>query len=54
MWWKSLTLEKYISYGSDFFRPLFLSVSAVLLLNLALRQCYAYAIGLFTRPEIKI
>ena len=35
------------------FSPLFLSVSAILLLNLAQRQCYAYVIGLFTRPEIK-
>ena len=36
-----------------FFRPRFLSVSPFLLLNFARRQCYAYAIGLFTRPEIK-
>ena len=36
-----------------FFSPPFLSVSPFLLLNLARRQCYAYAIGLFTRLEIK-
>ena len=36
------------------FSPPFLSLSALLLLNLAQRQCYAYVIGLFTRPEIKI
>ena len=36
-----------------FFSPPFLSVSPFLLLNLARRQCYAYAIGLYTRPEIK-
>ena len=31
----------------------FLSVSPFLLLNLERRQSYAYAIGLYTRPEIK-
>ena len=36
-----------------FFWPPFLSVSPFLLLNLARRQSYAYAIGLYTRPEIK-
>ena len=36
------------------FSPPFLSLSALLLLNLAQRQCYAYVTGLFTRPEIKI
>ena len=36
-----------------FFSPPFLSVSPFLLLNLVRRQCYAYAIGLYTRPEIK-
>ena len=36
-----------------FFPAFFLSVSPFLLLNLARRQCYAYALGLFTRPEIK-
>ena len=36
-----------------FFWPPFLSVSPFLLLNLARRQCHAYAIGLYTRPEIK-
>ena len=36
-----------------FFGPPFLSVSPFLLLNLARRQSYAYAIGLYTRPEIK-
>ena len=35
------------------FAPPFLSVSPFLLLNLARRQSYSYAIGLFTRPEIK-
>ena len=35
-----------------FFRPL-LSVSPFFLLNLARWQCYAYTIGLFTRPRIK-
>ena len=35
------------------FSPPFLSVSPFLLLNLARRQSYAYAIGLYTRPEIK-
>ena len=54
MWCKSLTLEKYISFRMKwFFWPPFLSVSPFLLLNLARRQCYAYAIGLYTRPEIK-
>ena len=54
MWCKSLTLEKYISFRMKwFFRPPFLSVSPFLLLNLARRQSYAYAIGLYTRPEIK-
>ena len=54
MWCKSLTLEKYISFRRKwFFWPPFLSVSPFLLLNLARRQCYAYAIGLYTRPEIK-
>ena len=37
----------------DCFAPPFLSVSPFLLLNLVRRQCYAYAIGLYTRPEIK-
>ena len=36
-----------------FFPPPFLSVSPFLLLNLVRRQCYAYAIGLYSRPEIK-
>ena len=36
-----------------FFLPPFFSVSPFLLLNLARRQCYAYAVGLFTRSEIK-
>ena len=55
MWCKRLTLEKYIRHRMKwFFSPPFLSVSAFLLLNLAKRQCYAYVIGLFTRPEIKI
>ena len=36
-----------------FFWPPFLSDSPFLLLNLARRQCHAYAIGLYTRPEIK-
>ena len=54
MWCKSLTLEKYISFRMKwFFSPPFLSVSPFLLLNLVRRQCYAYAIGLHTRPEIK-
>ena len=54
MWCKSLTLEKYISFRMKwFFSPPFLSVSPFLLLNLVRRQCYAYAIGLYTRPEIK-
>ena len=54
MWYKSLTLEKFISFRMKwFFSPPFLSVSPFLLLNLARRQCYAYAIGLFTRLEIK-
>ena len=35
------------------FRPPFLSVSPFLLSNLARRQCDAYAIGLYTRPEQK-
>ena len=35
------------------FSPPFLSVSPFLLLNLVQRQCYAYAIGLYIRPEIK-
>ena len=54
MWCKSLTLEKYISFRMKwFFSPPFLSVSPFLLLNLVRRRCYAYAIGLYTRPEIK-
>ena len=54
MWCKSLTLEKYISFRMKwFFWPPFLSVSPFLLLNLVRRQCHAYAIGLYTRPEIK-
>ena len=54
MWCTSLTLEKYISYRMKWFlSPPFLSVSPFSLLNLARRQCYAYAIGLYTRPEIK-
>ena len=54
MWCKSLMLEKYISFLRKwFFSPPFLSVSPFLLLNLVRRQCYAYAIGLYTRPEIK-
>ena len=54
MWCKSLTLEKYISFRMKwFFSPPFLSVSPFLLSNLARRQCYAYSIGLYTRPEIK-
>ena len=54
MWCKSLTLEKYISFRMKwFFSPPFLSVSPFLLLNLVRRQCYAYAVGLYTRPEIK-
>ena len=54
MWCKSLTLEKYISFRTKwFFSPPFLSVSPFLLLNSARRQCHAYAIGLYTRPEIK-
>ena len=54
MWCKSLTLEKYISFRIKwFFSPPFLSVTPFLLLNLVRRQCYAYAIGLYTRPEIK-
>ena len=54
MWCKSLTLEKYISFRMKwFFSPPFLSVSPFLLLNLVRRQCYAYAIGLYTRTEIK-
>ena len=54
MWCKSLTLEKYISFRMKwFFSPPFLSVSPFLLLNLARRQSYAYAVGLYTRPEIK-
>ena len=35
-----------------YFSPPFLSVSSFLLLNLVRRQCYASAIGLYTRPEI--
>ena len=51
---KSLRIEKYISFRIKwFFWPPFLSVSPFLLLNLAQRQSYAYAIGLYTRPEIK-
>ena len=54
MWCKSLRIEKYISFRMKwFFWPPFLSVSPFLLLNLVRRQCYAYAIGLYTRPEIK-
>ena len=54
MWCKSLTLEKYVCYRMKwFFSPPFLSVSPFLLLNLARWQRYAYAIALFTRPEIK-
>ena len=54
MWCKSLTLEKYISFRMKwFFSPPFLSVSPFLLLNLVRRRCYAYAIDLYTRPEIK-
>ena len=54
MWCKSLTLEKFISFRIKWlFSPSFLSVSPYLLLNLARRQCYAYAIGLYTRLEIK-
>ena len=54
MWCKSLRIEKYISFRMKwFFWPPFLSVSPFLLLNLARRQSYAYAIGLYTRPEIK-
>ena len=54
MWCKSLTLEKYISFRMKwFFAPPFLSVSSFLLLNMVRRQCHAYAIGLYTRPEIK-
>ena len=54
MWCKRLTLEKCISFRMKwFFSPPFLSVSPFLLLNLARRQSYAYAIGLYTRPEIK-
>ena len=54
MWCTRLTLEKYISFRLKWFfsRP-FLSVSPFLLLNLVRRQSYAYAIGLFSRPEIK-
>ena len=36
-----------------FFSPPFLSVSPFLLLNLVRWQCHAYAIGLYTRLEIK-
>ena len=54
MWCKSLTLEKYMSFRMKwFFPPPFVPVSPFLLLNLVRRQCYAYAIGLYTRPEIK-
>ena len=54
MWCKSLRIEKYISFRMKwFFWPPFLSVSPFLLLNLARRQSYAYAIGLYTRPEMK-
>ena len=54
MWCKSLTLEKYISFRMKwFFSPPFLSGSPFLLLNLVRRRCYAYAVGLYTRPEIK-
>ena len=35
------------------FSPPFLSVSPFLLLNLVRRQCFAYAIGLYTRPDKK-
>ena len=35
------------------FSPPFLSVSPFLLSNLVRRECYAYSIGLYTRPEIK-
>ena len=54
MWCKRLTLEKCISFRMKwFFSPPFLSVSPFLLLSLVRRQCYAYAVGLYTRPEIK-
>ena len=43
-----------LSNEGIFLAPFFFSsVSPFLLLNLARRQCYAYALGLFTRPEIK-
>ena len=52
--YKSLRIEKYISFRMKwFFWPPFLSVSPFSLLNLARRQSYAYAIGLYTKPEIK-
>ena len=53
LWCKCLTLEKSISYRMKCSFAPFLSVSPFLLLNLARRQCYAYAIGLFIRPEKK-
>ena len=54
MWCKSFTREKYMSFRMKwFFPPPFVPVSPFLLLNLVRRQCYAYAIGLYTRPEIK-
>ena len=54
MWCKSLTLEKYISFRMKWvFSPSFLSVSPFLLSNLVRRECYAYSIGLHTRPERK-
>ena len=55
MWCKRLTLENiYPPSNEVIFSPPFLSVSVFLLLNLAQRQCYAYVISLFPRPEIKI
>ena len=47
------TRKIYKLSNEVFFSPPVLSVSPFLLLNLARRQSYAYAIGLYTRTEIK-
>ena len=47
------TRKIYQQSNEVIFSPPFLSVSPFLLLSLARRQSYAYAIGLYARPEIK-
>ena len=54
MWCKSLTLEKYISYGMKwFFSPPFFVCVSLFAFKLTRRQTYTYTVGLYTRPEIK-